>query len=106
MVEALDAIWREALSHGMRPDEPAPRLFEGAAQNSYEKIRNRGKQVWDELKRVAQLEDEKGTGDYSETEHLLADLKTVNEDYLALVLPRIEELLVPAEKRPTALQSG
>jgi hypothetical protein len=39
------------------------------------------------------------TGDYSETERLLAELKQINEDYLALALPRIEDLLVPAEKR-------
>jgi hypothetical protein len=101
VVEALDAIWREALSHGMRPEEPAPKLFEGAAQNSYESIRNRGIEVCNELKRVAQMEDERGKGDYPETERLLADLKKVNEDYLALMLPRIEELLVPAEKKGT-----
>ena len=101
LLEALDAIWREALSHGTRPDEPAPPLFEGAAQFSYENIRNRGLQIWEELKHAAQQEDEMGKGDYTQTERLLAELKEVNEDYLALVLPRIQELLVPADKRPT-----
>jgi hypothetical protein len=99
VVEALDTIWREALSHGMRPEEPAPILFEGAAQSFYESIRNRVVQIWDELKRVTQVEDKQGRGYYPETEHLLSDLKELNEDYLALVLPRIEELLVPTEKR-------
>jgi hypothetical protein len=36
---------------------------------------------------------------YPETERLLAELSQINEDYLALALPRIEELLVPLEKR-------
>jgi hypothetical protein len=63
--ETLDAIWNEARSHGTRPDEPAPSLFdEGAAQASYENIRNRWIQICGELKRVAQQEDEAATGDY------------------------------------------
>ena len=99
VVEALDAIWQECLSHGMRPDEPAPKLFDGAAQRSYEDLRDRGKQVWDQLKEAAPLEDKNRTGDYPVTERLLGDLKQVTEDYLALVLPRIEGLLVPAQKR-------
>jgi hypothetical protein len=68
---------------------------------AYENIRTRVIQGLNELKRVAEQEDERGTGEYPETERLLADLKTINEDYLALVLPRIEELLVPEEKRRT-----
>jgi TIR domain len=99
LVEALDAIWQEALSHGMRPDEPAPKLFEGPAQQVYEDLRNRGVWVWDQIKLVAPREDRKANGNYPETERLLAELDQINEDYLALVLPRIEELLVPAEKR-------
>jgi hypothetical protein len=99
VVETLDAILREAVSHGTRPSEDAPLLFEGEAQSTYENIRTREIQVLNELKLVAEQEDESGKGEYPETERLLADLKTVNEDYLAIVLPRIEELLVPEEKR-------
>jgi len=99
LVEALDAIYQEALSHGMRPGEPAPKLFEGPAQQIYVDLRNRGIRIWDQIKQVAPREDQKATGKYPETERLLAELSQINEDYLALVLPRIEELLVPAEKR-------
>jgi hypothetical protein len=106
VVGALDAIWREALSHGTRPEEPAPTLFEGTAQSSYENIRDRVKQILDELKRVAPQEDETGTGEYPKTERLLAELKESNENYLALALPRIEELLVPEEKRRTEKTIG
>jgi len=105
-VETLDAILREAVSHGTRPSEDAPLLFEGEAQSTYENIRAREIQVLNELKRVAEQEDESGKGEYPETERLLADLKTVNEDYLAMVLPRIEELLVPEEKRRTDTITG
>ena len=98
IVEALDAIVREALSHGM--GEPSPMLFEEkTAQVSFEEIGKQGAQAWDELKHFAALEDQNGKGEYPETERLLADLKKVNADYLALVLPRIEEVLVPPEKR-------
>jgi hypothetical protein len=99
LVEALDAIWQEALSHGMRPGEPAPKLFEGSAQQIYEDLRNEGVRVWDQIKQVAPREDRKATGKYPETERLLVKLNQINEDYLALVLPRIEELLVPTEKK-------
>ena len=99
LVEALDAIWQEALSHSMRPGEPSPKLFEGPAQQIYEDLRNRGVRIWDQIKQAAPREDRKATGNYPETERLLAELNQINEDYLALVLPRIEELLVPVEKR-------
>jgi hypothetical protein len=99
LLEALDAILQEAFSHGMRPDEPAPKLFEGTAQQLYEDLRNQGLRIWKQIKQVALLEDQKATGDYPETERLLAELRQLNEEYLALVLPRIEELLVPVDKR-------
>ena len=83
----------------MRPGEPAPKLFEGQAQQVYEDLRNRGVRIWDQIKRVAPREDRKATGSYPETEQLLAELSQINEHYLALVLPRIEELLVPVKKR-------
>jgi hypothetical protein len=79
--------------------EPAPKLFGGTAQQLYEDLRNQGLRIWNQIKQVALLEDQKATGDYPETERLLADLRQLNEEYLALVLPRIEELLVPADKR-------
>jgi hypothetical protein len=97
LVEALNTIIREAASHGLRPDEPAPILFDGSAQQRYEEIRDRGMNAWTRLEEAGKEGDR--TGDYSETERLLAELKQINEDYLALVLPRIEDLLVPAEKR-------
>jgi hypothetical protein len=102
LVEALNAIVREAASHGLRPDDPAPVLFEGSDQQRYEEIRDSGIQVWTRLEEAAQKGDR--TGDYSETEELLAELKEINENYLALALPRIEYFLVPAEKRRA--QSG
>jgi hypothetical protein len=77
-------------------------LFEEkTAQVSFEEIRKQGSQAWEELKVVARREDQNGKGEYPETERLLANLKKLNEDYLALALPRIEELLVPPEKRRT-----
>lgn len=99
LVEALDAIWQEALSHGMKPDEPAPKLFEGPTQQIYEDLRKRGVLVLNEIEQIAPQEDQKATGDYPETERLLGELNQINEDYLAIVLPRIEELLVPMERR-------
>ena len=97
LVEALNTIMREAASHGLRPDAPPPTLFDGTAQHRYEEIRDRGMDTWNRLEEAAKQGDE--TGDYSETERLLVELKGYNEDYLALVLPRIEELVVPAGKR-------
>jgi TIR domain len=97
LVEALDTIVREASSHGVRINDDPPILFDGSAQHQYEEIRHRGEQSWSGLEEAARQGDL--TGDYSETERLLGELKQINEDYLALVLPRIEELLVPAKKR-------
>ncbi len=97
LVEALDTIVREAASHGMRLGEDPPKLFEGAAQHEYEAIRDRGQEVWTQLNEAAPIGDQ--TGDYSKTETMLGELKRINEDYLALALPRLEELLVPATKR-------
>ena len=97
LVEALNTIVREAASHGLRADDHAPILFDGPAQHRYEEIQHRGKQAWNGLEQAAKQGDQ--TGDYSETERLLKELKQIDEDYLVLVLPRIEELLVPEEKR-------
>lgn len=99
IVEALEVIWQEALSNGVRPGEVVPTLFEGPDQELYEKVRARGYDRWSQIKKAALAEDKAGTGKYPKTEHLLAELKQINEDYLAIVLPRIEELLVPVEKR-------
>jgi len=97
LVEALNTIVREAVSHGVRLGEDPPILFEGAAQHQYEELRERGERDWNSLEDAAKQGDR--TGDYSETERLLGELKQTNEDYLALVLPRIEQLMVPAAKR-------
>jgi hypothetical protein len=86
------------MSHGVRPGK-VPKLFDGPDQKTYEKLRSRGFDNWNEIKEAAVSEDKAGTGSYPRTERLLADLKTINEDYLAIVLPRIEELLVPIEKK-------
>jgi len=97
LVEALNTIVREAASHGLREGDPAPILFDGTAQQRYEEIRDRGEQAWTRLEEAAKEGDR--TGDYAEMERLLTELKQITDDYLALALPRIEELLVPAEKR-------
>jgi len=97
LVEALNTILREAASHGVRAGDDPPILFDGNAQHRYEEIRYRGEQAWNKLEEVAAQGDR--AGDYSETERLLVELKEINEDYLALVLPRIEELVVPIAKR-------
>jgi hypothetical protein len=97
LVEALNTIVREAASHGLRVGDHPPILFDGSVQQLYEEIRDRGMRNWSLLEEAAKQGDR--TGDYSEAEKLLAKLQEVNEDYLALVLPRIEELLVPAKKR-------
>lgn len=97
LVEALNTIVREAVSHGVRLGENPPVLFEGSAQHQYEDLRERGERVWNSLEEAAKLGDR--TGDYSETERLLEELMQTNEDYLALVLPRIEQLMVPPGKR-------
>ena len=53
--------------------------------------------IWKRLEEVAK---EGGrTGDCVETKRLLLELQQINEDYLALALPRIEEWLVPMGKR-------
>ena len=96
LVEALNTIVQEAVSHGVRPEDDPPILFDAPVQDRFLEIRQRGVQTWNELERAAIRDD--GTGDYAETERLLIELKKNNEGYLALVLPRIEELVVPAGK--------
>ncbi|MBV9998857.1 MAG: TIR domain-containing protein [Verrucomicrobia bacterium] len=93
VTEALDAILQEALAHGMRPGDPPPRLFEGPAQHEYEEIRNRAVSLWQGLKNKTWQEDQKGTGEYPESELLLGELDQCNQAYLDLSLPRLQELL-------------
>jgi hypothetical protein len=93
VTEALDAIWQEALAHGMRPDDAPPTLFEEPAQQEYEELRNRALASWHGLKEKAQEEDKKGTGEYPESERLLGELDKCNQAYLDLSLPRLRELL-------------
>ena len=100
VVKVLDVIWREAIAHGLRPSAPAPTLFiDSAQQQTFEKLRMRALRALSRLRRVALEEDQKNTGEYPETERLLGELNEFNELYLALVLPRMEELLVPVGKR-------
>ena len=93
MTEALDAIWQEALAHGMRPCDRPPMLFEGPAQHKYEELRDRALAVWQALNNQAHEEDQKGTGEYPESERLLGELDKHNQAYLELCLPRLQELL-------------
>ena len=110
VTEALDAILQEALAHGMRPDGPPPTLFEKPAQQQkYEEVRNRALASWYGLKEKALEEDQKGTGEYPESERLLAELDKYNQAYLELCLPRLRELLrrghqmneTPVREHPT-----
>lgn len=93
VTEALDAIWQEALAHGMRPDSPPPRLFDEPAQHDYEDLRARALAGWQELQKKAADEDRKGTGEYPESERLLRELDECIQAYLDLTLPRLRELL-------------
>jgi hypothetical protein len=99
LVETLKSIVREAVAHGVRPGDHLPKLFDGPAQDRYVDIRHHGEDIWNRLEDAARQGDR--TGDYSETKRLLVELQDINEDYLALALPRLEELLVPARKRDT-----
>lgn len=93
VIEALDAIWQEAVSHGIRPGGPPPILFEGPAQGAYEELRDQALATWQELKKAAQEEDQQGTGEYPESERLLGELKKSLQAYLDISLPRLRELL-------------
>jgi len=93
VIEALDAIWQEAIAHGVRPGGPPPRLFEEPAQTKYEEVRNRSLTTWQELKIKAQEEDQRGTGEYPETERLLDELNRSVQAYFDISLPRLRELL-------------
>lgn len=94
VIEAIETIAEEARAHGFRPEDPAPILFaRDPEQSAYEQIRNRSIGIWQQLKTVAEREDADGTGKYAETERLLAALKTANDQYLRLALPRLNELL-------------
>jgi hypothetical protein len=93
VIEALDAIWQEAIAHGVRPGGPPPRLFEEPAQTKYEEVRNRSQTTWQELKIKAQEEDQRGTGEYPETERLLDELNRSVQAYFDISLPRLRELL-------------
>jgi hypothetical protein len=68
-------------------------LFEKPGQQQYERIRDRAQASWFGLKEKALEEDQKGTGEYPESERLLAELDKHNQDYLDLCLPRLRELL-------------
>jgi hypothetical protein len=110
VIEALQVITEEAQVHGMRPNEPAPILFSNSAeQKEYERIRSDGFRIWAKLKESVEAEDRAGTGMYAKTERLLVELKRLNDRYLKLTLPRLNELLVsandPRNSRPRLARS-
>jgi TIR domain len=93
VIAGLEAIWQEAMAHGLNPNHPPLVLFSKPDQQTeYESIRHDGIEVWEALKTAAADEDGKRTGNYTETERLLGKLKVINERYLRLVLPRLGEL--------------
>ena len=55
-------------------------------QQKYEEIRTRAVALWHELKEKALEEDKKGTGQYPESERLLAELDKYNQ---SAAVPRI-----------------
>ena len=93
VVQALEAIWEEAMAHGLRPGGPAPRLFDDEDQHKYEALREHAVNVWERLRVTAPAEDQKGTGEYPESEGLLAELDQSLQTYLDLALPRLRVLL-------------
>ena len=94
LVEALEAITEEGQANGLRPDDPAPFLFsDPSEQEEYERIRAQAAAIWEKLKDVAQAEDKDKSGNYSETESLIIELKVLNERYLKIALPRLNALL-------------
>jgi TIR domain len=97
LIAALDAIWQEAVSHGVKPTGPAPRLFGESDQRDFEELRSRALSVVSELKFAAEKEDKNGAGEYAESERLLGELDKINRRYLRVALPRLEELLAPAD---------
>ena len=99
VTEALDAILQESLAHGMRPNDDPPRLFDDQAQqDKYEEIRKCALNSWYDLKEKALEEDKKKTGEYPESERLLAELYKYNQAYLDLSLPRLQELLMSGHR--------
>ena len=92
--EALDAILQEAAAHGMRPNDKPPKLFEKLdQQQKYEEIRQNATKSWNALTKKVLEEDKNKTGEYPESERLLAELDKYNQAYLDLCLPRLRELL-------------
>jgi hypothetical protein len=97
LISALGAIWQEAIAHGVRSSDEAPKLFEGSNQNTYEDIRSRALATETGLVSAATKEDAENTGMYPESERLLVELKTSNDAFLRLALPRLGELLTSGE---------
>jgi hypothetical protein len=94
VVEALNAIMQEAMAHGFRPFEPPPRFFEDPSrQEAYAQLRIDSYRLREQLKASAAEEDSRGKGEYPESERLLMEMERINEDYLRLALPRLNELL-------------
>jgi len=93
VVQALDAIWEEALAQGLRPGGPPPRLFDDEDQRKYEALREHGVDAWERLRATAPAEDQKGAGEYPESESLLAELDKSLQAYLDIALPRLRVLL-------------
>jgi hypothetical protein len=95
VVEAIETITEEARAHGIRPEEAPQTLFSNPSdQAAYEHIRAESIRIWRRIEVVAELEDKAAAGKYTETEKLLIELKAINDQYLILALPRLNELLV------------
>jgi hypothetical protein len=98
----LEAITEEARSNGLRPEDPPTAMFANSTeQSAYEKIRADGIRIWANLKTVTALEDAEAAGTYTESEKLLQELRDVNERYLRLAVPHLDQMLAP-ETKPDA----
>jgi hypothetical protein len=94
VVEVLETITEEARAHGIRTEDPPPNLFASRSdQRAYERIRSDSIRLWEQLRSEAAAEDRARNGSYRETERLLTKLGELNDKYLRLALPRLNELM-------------
>jgi hypothetical protein len=94
IVTALEAIWQEAMTHGINPGDPSPTLFPKSDQQvKYSSIRARGKSNWESIRESALEEDRQYTGDYRKTEGFIGELRDICKEYLEIALPRLLEMV-------------